>query len=190
LYSDLFQSQFGNYLFNMLRLDFGPSLGLTNRGRPVSEMISEKLPISISLGIMAVTMAMLIGLPLGTLAAINHNRWIDHLAMTFAVLGRSIPNIVLGPVLIIFFAVQTQTIPGDRSLRVDTGTQPEQPWPVSLDSLPAGDRALVRALSAAIARLTRASLLQVLKRGLHPPPPAPRDCANEQLSMFTLYATA
>src|SRR5439155_21319956 len=54
LYSDLFQSQFGNYLFNLLRLDFGPSLGLTSRGRPVNEIIGEKLPISISLGIMAV----------------------------------------------------------------------------------------------------------------------------------------
>jgi len=61
--------------------------------------------------------------------------------MTFAVLGRSIPNIVLGPVLIIFFAVKLKLFPVIDPYVLDTGTQPEQPWPVSLDSLPAGDRA-------------------------------------------------
>jgi ABC-type dipeptide/oligopeptide/nickel transport system permease component len=161
LYSDLFQSQFGNYLFNLLRLDFGPSLGLTNRGRPVSEMISEKLPISIALGVMAVATAMLIGLPLGTLAAINHNRRIDHLAMTFAVLGRSIPNIVLGPVLIIFFAVKLKLFPV-----VDPYVWIQGPNLSNLGSylstafLPV--LALGTGMTASIARLTRASLLQVL----------------------------
>jgi ABC-type dipeptide/oligopeptide/nickel transport system permease component len=161
LYSDLFQSQFGNYLFNLLRFDFGPSLGLTSRGRPVSEMIAEKLPISISLGVMAVLTALLIGLPLGTLAAIHHNKPIDHLAMTFAVLGRSIPNIVLGPVLIIFFAVKLKLFPV-----VDPYVWMQGPNLGNLGAylstafLPV--IALGTGMSAGIARLTRASLLQVL----------------------------
>src|SRR6266851_381292 len=111
LYCDLFQSQFGNYVFNLLRLDFGPSLGLNSRGRPVGQIIGEKLPISMELGILAVAAALLIGLPLGILAAVHHNGLIDQAAMLFAVLGRSVPNIVLGPVLIIFFAVKLNLFP-------------------------------------------------------------------------------
>jgi ABC-type dipeptide/oligopeptide/nickel transport system permease component len=161
LYSDLFQSQFGNYLFNMLRLDFGPSLGLTSRGRPVSEMIAEKLPISISLGVMAVVTALLIGLPLGTMAAINHNRFVDYLAMTFAVLGRSVPNIVLGPVLIIFFAVKLKLFPVvDPYVWIQGPNLGNLGTYLSTAFLPVV--ALGAGMSATIARLTRASLLQVL----------------------------
>jgi ABC-type dipeptide/oligopeptide/nickel transport system permease component len=161
LYSDLFQSQFGNYLFNMLRLDFGPSLGLTSRGRPVNEIIGEKLPISISLGIMAVATALLIGLPLGALAAVHHNKFIDHVAMTFAVLGRSVPNIVLGPVLIVFFAVKLKLFPVvNPYVWIDGPSLSNLGAYLSTAFLPV--IALGAGMSASIARLTRASLLQVL----------------------------
>ena len=111
LYSDLFQSQFGNYIFNLLRFNFGPSLGATNRGRMVQDIISEKLPVSLGLGAMAVILALVTGIPLGVLAAVNHNEPVDHAAMFVAIIGRAVPNIVFGPVLIIIFAVKLKLFP-------------------------------------------------------------------------------
>ncbi len=124
-------------------------------------MIAEKLPISISLGTMAVVMALLIGLPLGTIAAINHNRFIDHLAMTFAVLGRSVPNIVLGPVLIIFLAVKLKLFPVVAPyIWIQGPNLTNLGMYLSTAFLPV--LALGMGMTASIARLTRASLLQVL----------------------------
>lgn len=162
LYSDLFQSQLGNYVFNLLRLDFGPSLGVTNRGRPVADIIADKLPISISLGIMAVGTALLTGIPLGVLAAVNHNRAPDHIAMFFAIIGRAVPNIVLGPVLIIFFAVKLKLFPVINPYVWIAGPQANLGEYVSTAFLPV--ITLAMGMSAGIARLTRASLLQVLNQ--------------------------
>ena len=160
LYSDLFQSQFGNYLFNLLRLDFGPSLGSTNRGLPISNIISEKLPISIALGVMAVATAIFIGVPLGVLAAVNHNRAIDQASMFFAVVGRAVPNIILGPVLIIVFAVKLKLFPVINPYVWLAGPQAGPGEYFSTAFLPVVTLGL--GISASIARLTRASLLQVL----------------------------
>ncbi len=162
LYSDLFQSQFGNYLFNLLRLDFGPSLGVTNRGRPVGEIIASKLPISMALGVMAVFTAVITGIPLGVLAAVHHNRPADHIAMFFAVVGRAVPNIVIGPVLIIIFAVQLKLFPVVDPYAWINGPQANPGHYFSTAFLPVVTLAM--GMAAGIARLTRASLLQVLNQ--------------------------
>ncbi|MBX3081883.1 MAG: ABC transporter permease [Anaerolineae bacterium] len=162
LYSDLFQSQFGNYLCNLLRLDFGPSLGITNRGRSVSDIIADKLPISIALGLMAVGLAILTGIPLGVVAALHHNKLLDHLAMFVAVIGRAVPNIVLGPVLIIIFAVKLKLFPVVNPYVWIEGPQANLGEYLSTAFLPVVTLAL--GMSAGIARLTRASLLQVLNQ--------------------------
>ena len=162
LYSDLFQSQFGNYLFNLLRFDFGPSLGSNSRGRMVHEIIAEKLPVSIALGVMAIATALVVGIPLGVIAAVNHNRRIDHAAMFVAVLGRAVPNIVLGPVLIILFAVKLRLFPVVNPYVWIQGPQADPALYFSTAFLPVITLAL--GMAAAIARLTRASLLQVLNQ--------------------------
>jgi ABC-type dipeptide/oligopeptide/nickel transport system permease component len=162
LYSDLFQSQFGNYLCNLLRLDFGPSLGVTSRGRMVQDIIAEKLPVSIALGVMAVGLALFTGIPLGVIAAVHHNRAIDHGAMFFAIIGRSIPNIVLGPVLILIFAVQLRLFPVVNPYVWIAGPQANPGQYFSTAFLPVVTLAM--GMSAAIARLTRATLLQVLNQ--------------------------
>lgn len=162
LYSDLFQSQFGNYFFNLLRLDFGPSLGVTNRGRLVGEIIASKLPISMALGVMAVFTAIITGVPLGVLAAVNHNRPVDHVAMFFAVVGRAVPNIVIGPVLIIVFAVQLKLFPVVNPYAWIDGPQANPGTYFSTAFLPV--ITLAMGMAAGIARLTRASLLQVLNQ--------------------------
>ena len=162
LYSDLFQSQFGNYVFNMLRFNFGPSLGTTSRGRMVHDMISEKLPVSIALGIMAVATALFTGIPLGVIAAVNHNKAADHGAMFFAIIGRAVPNIVLGPVLIIIFAVQLKLVPVVNPYVWLQGPQPDVRLYLSTALLPV--ITLAMGMSATIARLTRATLLDVLNQ--------------------------
>jgi oligopeptide transport system permease protein len=161
LYCDLFQSQFGNYVFNLLRLDFGPSFGLNSRGRPVGQIIGEKLPISMGLGILAVAAALVVGVPLGIMAAVHHNGLIDQMAMLFAVLGRSVPNIVLGPVLIIYFAVKLNLFPVVNPYVWIAGPSLQNLGDyLSTAFLPVV--ALGMGMCAGIARLTRASLLQVL----------------------------
>ena len=160
LYSDLFQSQFGNYLFNLLRFNFGPSLGATSRGRMVHDIIAEKLPVSIGLGIMAIGLALLTGIPLGTVAAVHHNQAVDHGAMFFAIVGRAVPNIVLGPVLIIIFAVKLNLFPVVNPYVWLEGPSANPGLYLSTAFLPV--LTLAMGMSAAIARLTRATLLQVL----------------------------
>ncbi len=162
LYSDLFQSQFGNYIFNLMRFDFGPSLGATNRGRMVQDIIAEKLPVSLGLGTMAVALALLTGIPLGVLAAVNHNKPIDHAAMFVAIIGRAVPNIVLGPVLIIFFAVKLKLFPVINPYVWLQGPAVNPALYLSTAFLPVITLAL--GMAAAIARLTRATLLQVLNQ--------------------------
>jgi oligopeptide transport system permease protein len=162
LYSDLFQSQFGNYLFNLLRLNFGPSLGATNRGRMVHDIIAEKLPVSIGLGIMAITLALVTGIPLGMVAAVHHNRALDHSAMFFAIIGRAVPNIVLGPVLIIIFAVKLNLFPVVNPYVWLQCPEANPGLYLSTAFLPV--ITLAMGMSATIARLTRATLLQVLNQ--------------------------
>lgn len=162
LYSDLFQSQFGNYIFNLLRFNFGPSLGATSRGRMVQDIISEKLPVSLGLGTMAVGLAVLTGIPLGVLAAVNHNKAVDHTAMFVAVIGRAVPNIVLGPVLILLFAVQLKLFPVINPYVWLDGPSANPGLYLSTAFLPVVTLSL--GMSAAIARLTRATLLQVLNQ--------------------------
>jgi len=116
--------------------------------------------------VFSVILGFLFGIPLGVLAAIYHNTFIDYGATFFAVLGQSVPNLVLGPVLIIVFAVSLNWLPvADvqgvwRSTLSNPGVMFTWDY-ISLAILPVF--ALGTGMMAGIARLTRASLLQVLR---------------------------
>ena len=112
LYSDLTRSQFFEYINNVLRLDFGPSLGKNTQGRPVWDIIREKIPVSFQLNIMSEILAFLIGIPLGMLAAVKRNTLFDYAATFFAVLLASIPSYVLGPLLLLLFVATWHLLPG------------------------------------------------------------------------------
>jgi ABC-type dipeptide/oligopeptide/nickel transport system permease component len=128
-------------------MNFGPSL--TKRSRTVTSIFQDNLPASFQLGMAALLVGLTIGVPLGTLAALRANTGIDYMSMGVAILGVSVPAIILGPILQYFFAVQL-------------GWFPVAGWGTfSHLILPAF--ALGFAESALIARLTRASLLQVLR---------------------------
>jgi len=135
-------------------MNFGPSY--KNAARTVNDIFREQLPVSAQLGVMALLLAMAIGIPLGIIAALNRNRPPDYMAMSMAILGVSVPVIVLGPLLIWIFGVTLKWLP------VSGWAAPEgSDWSsVAFWVMPTF--ALGFGSSALIARLTRASLLEVL----------------------------
>lgn len=158
--------QFVNYLGSLVRLDFGPSLGRSSLGEPVTEIIARGLPVSMQVGVFSVILGFTLGIPLGVLAAVYHNTVIDYSATFLAVLGTSIPNLVLGPLLIIIFAVTLDWLPVADVNGVWRSTIANPAvmftWDyISLAILPVF--ALGTGMVAGIARLTRASLLQVMR---------------------------
>lgn len=127
-------------------MNFGPSFN--SRGRPVNDYFRDNFPVSLQLGIAALLIAVVIGLPAGIIAALNHNKPLDYASMGVAIVGVSFPVIILGPFLQYVFGVSLGWLP-----ITGWGT----PQHVILPAF-----ALGFAQSALIARLTRASLLQVL----------------------------
>ena len=93
--------QFFRYLGDLLQGDFGPSFQY--KDYTVTELIAAGFPVSLKLGGLAMMLALLVGVSTGTVAALNQNRRIDHVAMGAAMTGISIPNFVLAPVLVLFF---------------------------------------------------------------------------------------
>jgi ABC-type dipeptide/oligopeptide/nickel transport system permease component len=160
LYSDLTRSQFFEYINNALRLDFGLSLGRTTRGIPVLDIIADRIPVSAQLGILSVIVGFLFGIPLGVVAAIYHNSVIDFSATLLAVALASIPTFVLGPILILIFVNQLHWFPSP-----DPRVWINPDWLswnyVGRVILPLFT--LGTGVSAGLARLTRASLLQVMQ---------------------------
>lgn len=159
---DLLDSQFFNYLWDVAHLDFGPSLNVALRDQnvQVSDEIARRLPVSMQIGLFAVVLGFSLGIPLGVLAAVYHNTFIDYVAMFFAVLGQSTPAIVLAPILIIVFAVELRWVPViDQRNQWQSGPEFSLYY-LKILALPV--IALGTGMSASIARLTRASLLQVL----------------------------
>ena len=100
--------QYIDYLGNLLRGDLGPSFKYPNR--TVNEIIADKLPTSLELGSLSLAVALLIGLPLGVLAAVKRNTWIDYLCSSTAMIGICVPTFVLGPLLILMFAIQLRWV--------------------------------------------------------------------------------
>lgn len=93
----------------IIRGDFGPSLKYRNHS--VADIIRQGLPVSITLGALAFAFAMGVGIPLGALTAVKHRRWLDHLGSLAAVLAVSIPGFVVGPVLVMVFAIHWRWFP-------------------------------------------------------------------------------
>lgn len=160
LYSDLARSQFLQYLDNVLRFDFGLSLGRTTRDQPVRDIISNRLPISMQIGALAAVIGFILGIPLGVVAAVYRNTVVDYGATFLSVVGVSVPSFVLGPALIIVFVNQWKLLPGPLP---DVWLHPNYLDWNFLSRLILPLFTLVLGVSSGIARLTRASVLQVLQ---------------------------
>ncbi|WP_124727010.1 ABC transporter permease [Staphylospora marina] len=101
--------QYVMYMKNLLTLDLGVSIKYESR--TVNDMVKEGFPVSARVGAQALLLSVLVGLFLGTVAALRHNRGLDHTATVLAVLGVSIPGFVLAPLLQRLFGVEWELLP-------------------------------------------------------------------------------
>ncbi len=140
--------QFLSYMSGLLHGDLGPSYRY--RDHTVSELIGNAFPLSLKLGARAMVFAVVMGVGAGTVAALRRNSLLDRIVMALALTGISIPVFVIAPVLVLLFAVHLQWLPAGWS-----GSEG-----LARFLLPAFSLALPQI--AYIARLTRASMIEVL----------------------------
>lgn len=140
--------QYFIYMSGVIRGDLGPSF--TYQDRSVTQIIMGGLPTTASLGLLAALVAMVIGIPLGIIAATRQNSAVDYVALVFGTIFASVPSFVLGFVLIIIFALTLHLVPTSG-------------WgkPVNY-VLPALTLGLNQA--ALLTRITRASVLDVSRQ--------------------------
>lgn len=139
--------QYYRYFKGVLQGDLGFSL---SDQRPVTELLAEAIPATLELGLTALAISMLIGIPLGIVAALNRNKPIDRFVMTFAVLGFSIPNFFLGILMILLFSMSLRWLP----------TAGMGGWQhLVMPALTLGTAA-----AGSLARFTRSSMLEVLNK--------------------------
>ena len=138
-------TQYGSFLVNLARADLGHSL---YEQASVTAIVSSRLPATLELAACAMIAAILISFPLAILAAVFRGGWIDRFALWFSLLGLSLPNFWLGPLLMILFSLQLGWLPVS-----GRGT-----WGHLV--LPALTLGL--GMAAILTRLLRASLLQVM----------------------------
>ncbi len=142
---DPFLVQYGRFFRQMIRLDLGKSI-VTNRS--VKEQLRNQLPATIELTLSALVIALLFGVPLGVLSAINRGSWADAIGMLIALVGVSMPNFWLGLLLIMAFSLQLGWLPAAGTGGFDH---------LILPAVTLGFSGI-----AVIARVTRSSLLEVL----------------------------
>ena len=142
--------QFVRYLAGLLQGDLGPSYRY--RDYTVSELIGRSFPLSMQLGVLAMALAIAVGVSAGTVAALKQDSYLDRVVMAFSMTGISIPVFVFAPVLVLLFAVKLQWLPAGWS---STSGASRLLLPVITLALPQ---------IAYIARLTRASMIDVLGR--------------------------
>src|SRR6185369_1826642 len=139
--------QYGLMMRNIVQGDFGDSLKY--EGQSVNEIIGRHLPYSATIGTLAFLLALIIGLTAGTIAALKQNSLFDYTSMSLAMLGLSVPNFVLGPILVLVFSFWLYWLPPAR-------------WGgIAAILLPVFTLSAIYA--AYIARLTRAGMLEVLR---------------------------
>ena len=142
--------QYGKTMWNIVgHFDFGTSLRY--EGQSVNTIIRRSLPVSAAVGILAYLLALIVGITIGSIAALKQNsRW-DYSSMALAMLGISIPNFVLGPILVLVFSLTLYWLPPSR-----WGGFPSKNLILPVITLSA-------VYLAYIARLTRAGMLEVLR---------------------------
>jgi ABC-type dipeptide/oligopeptide/nickel transport system permease component len=139
--------QYGRFVWSAVKGDFG--ISLYNR-RPVGDVIRESFPATATLAVLAILLAIAVGIPAGIVAAVFHNRLPDRLSMAGVVLGISVPNFVLATLLILLVSVRLGWLPV-----AGWGAPEYLVLPVLV---------LAARPSASIARFTRTSMLEVLQQ--------------------------
>lgn len=141
--------QYGRMMGQILRGDFGTSLTYT--GQSVNRIIARALPVSATIGILAYLLALVVGITAGAIAALKQNSIWDYGSMALAMIGISVPNFVLGPILVLVFSLILFWLPPSRWAGFPS-------WNLILPVI-----TLSAIYTAYIARLTRAGMLEVLR---------------------------
>jgi oligopeptide transport system permease protein len=141
--------QYGRYLRAAAHGDFGPSFKYKDFS--VTELIGQGFPVSLELGSIALALALLLGVPIGTFAALHRNRAADYAATSLAVVGIAIPSFVVLPFLGLLFGIYLHWLPV-------AGWEPGSVRHLALPVL-----ALMLPPLSVIARLVRASMIEVLR---------------------------
>lgn len=140
--------QYGRYLKGVLTFDLGPSYKY--EGRSVSSIIMDGFPVSIVLGLEALFLALFFGITCGSIAAFYRQKWQDNLMMVIAVIGISMPSFIIATLLQYVFSMQLSLLPVARWGSFAQSILPS----LSLAAMP----------TAAIARLTRSTMLDVIQQ--------------------------
>jgi len=140
--------QFADYLADLAQGDLGVSYRALNR--PVSDIIWDGARVSVTLGLLALIVAVGLGLPLGILAALKQNTLVDYASVGFVSIGASVPSFVSGMLLLVVFSAELKWLPTSGWGSVEQAIMPV----AALSILPA----------AYIARVTRAGMLEVLQQ--------------------------
>ena len=143
--------QYGRYLLDMVRGDLGPSFSYPDHD--VNFFIFNSLPKSILLGTMALGLSVILGIGTGMISALRQNSWQDYTAMAIAVFGITVPNFVVGPVLMYLLALKLGWLPTSGWITGRYG------WSTIIMPL----ITLTLPYFAYMARLSRASILEVLR---------------------------
>jgi oligopeptide transport system permease protein len=146
-------SRFLNYMTGVFRFDLGPSYA-SKGAESVQELIVRKFPVSMKLGIVAIIFSVLVGIPLGVIAALRQNTWIDYLSLGASTLGISVPTFVSGLLLLLILS-RTFSFSPIRSPEEWAGFGPAYVLPGIVLGL---------GTMAYIARLTRVSMLEVKRQ--------------------------
>jgi oligopeptide transport system permease protein len=153
LADEITDSRFLNYMKGVFRFDLGPSYA-SKGAESVQELIARKFPISFKLGVVAIIFAVIVGIPLGVLAALKQNTWIDYLCLGTSTLGISVPTFVSGLLLLLFLS-RTFSFSPIRSPAEWQGFGPAYVLPGIVLGL---------GTMAYIARLTRSSMLEIKRQ--------------------------
>lgn len=141
--------QYGRYLGALARGDFGPSFKYKDFS--VTELIGQGFPVTLELGTLAMALALILGIPIGTFAALRQNSAADYITMSVAVIGIAIPSFVVLPFLGLIFGIYLHWLP---VAGWEPGSVRHLLLPVAALALPP---------LSVIARLVRASMLEVLR---------------------------
>lgn len=152
--NDPLPSQYFYWLGNALRGDLGTSL---RTQEPVTTLIASKLPVTLELSLLAMIVALLVGISMGIVAAVRKNSWVDHTTNFVALSGISIPHFWLGILLILLFSVHLQWLPASGYVSLSESLTQN----IKTLLLPA--LVLGTGLAATLMRHTRASMISVLK---------------------------
>lgn len=140
--------QYVDYVSGVAKGDFGPSMKYN--GRTVNDLIGDGFPVSAELGGLAILLIVILGIPLGVVAALKQGTWVDRTMIFFAIVGVTIPSFVLATLLIYVFGTKLKWLPTSR-------------W-VSWKSRIMPTIALGVSSIAYVARLTRSSMLEVINQ--------------------------